>query len=46
MWIFHRKHYASGLPGLANGLVWMAIWGRWALLSLRSKLRSDPTVSA
>jgi GT2 family glycosyltransferase len=46
MWIFHRKHYASGLPGPANGLVWMGIWGRWALLSLRSKLKSDPTVSA
>ncbi len=45
MWIFHRKHYASGLPAPANGLVWMGIWGRWALLSLRSKLNRDQTVS-
>jgi GT2 family glycosyltransferase len=46
MWIFHRKHYASGLPAPANGLVWVGIWSRWALLSLRSKLTRDPTVSA
>ena len=46
MWIFHRKHYASDLPGLANGLIWLGIWSRWALLSLRSKLTRDPTVSA
>jgi GT2 family glycosyltransferase len=45
MWTFHRKHYASGLPGPANGLVWLGIWGRWAVLSLRAKLNRDPTVS-
>lgn len=45
MWIFHRKHYASGLPAPVNGLIWLGIWGRWALLSLRSKLTQDPTVS-
>jgi GT2 family glycosyltransferase len=45
MWIFHRKHYASGLSGPANGLVWLGIWGRWALLSLRAKLNRDRTVS-
>jgi GT2 family glycosyltransferase len=45
MWIFHRKHYASGLPGPANGLVWTGIWGRWAVLSLRARLNRDPTVS-
>ncbi len=45
MWIFHRKHYASGLPAPVNGLIWLGIWGRWALLSLRSKLTRDPTVS-
>jgi len=45
MWIFHRKHYASGLPGPANGLVWAGIWGRWALLSLRARLKRNPTVS-
>ncbi|MFI5286405.1 MAG: glycosyltransferase family 2 protein, partial [Candidatus Dormibacteria bacterium] len=46
MWIFHRKHYASGLPAPANWLVWLGIWSRWAVLSLRSKLTRDPTVSA
>jgi GT2 family glycosyltransferase len=45
MWIFHRKHYAAGLPGPANGLVWLGIWGRWALLSFRAMLRRDSTVS-
>ena len=46
MWIFHRKHYASDLPAPANGLIWLGIWSHWALLSLRSKLTRDPTVSA
>lgn len=45
MWTFHRKHYATGLPAPVNGLVWLGIWSRWALLSLRSKLTRDPTVS-
>ncbi len=45
MWTFHRKHYASGLPGPANGLVWLGIWGRWTLLSLRARLNRDRTVS-
>jgi GT2 family glycosyltransferase len=45
MWIFHRKHYASSLPAPVNGVIWLGIWGRWALLSLRSKLTRDPTVS-
>jgi hypothetical protein len=46
MWIFHRKHYAADLPAPANWLVWVGIWSRWALLSLRSKLTRDPAVSA
>ena len=45
MWIFHRKHYASSLPAPINWLIWLGIWSRWALLSLRSKLTRDPTVS-
>jgi hypothetical protein len=45
MWIFHRKHYAAGLPGPVNGLVWLGIWSRWALLSARSKLTGNRTVS-
>ena len=45
MWIFYRKHYASNLPAPVNWLIWLGIWGRWALLSLRSKLTRDPTVS-
>jgi GT2 family glycosyltransferase len=46
MWIFHRKHYAANLPAPANWLIWVGIWSRWALLSLRSKITRDPTVSA
>ena len=46
MWIFHRKHYATDLPAPVNGLVWLGIWSRWALLSLRSRLTRNPTVSA
>jgi GT2 family glycosyltransferase len=33
MWTFHHKHYADELPAFGNGLVWAAIWARWALLS-------------
>jgi GT2 family glycosyltransferase len=45
MWIFHRKHYASGLPAPANGLVWLGIWSRWAVLTLRAKIRRHQAVS-
>ena len=31
MWTFHHKHYAADLPAFANGLVWAAIWSRWAV---------------
>ena len=33
MWTFHHKHYADELPAFGNGLVWAAIWARWAVLS-------------
>ena len=45
MWTFHHKHYASDLPAFVNGLVWASIWGRWAALSIRARLTSDPRVS-
>lgn len=45
MWLFHRKHYAARLPAPINGLVWSAIWARWALLRARQRLSGDPKVS-
>ena len=45
MWRFHRKHYAAGLPAPVNGLVWSAIWARWALLRARQRFSADPKVS-
>jgi GT2 family glycosyltransferase len=45
MWQFHRKHYAAGLPAPVNGLVWSAIWARWALLRARQRFSADPKVS-
>jgi GT2 family glycosyltransferase len=45
MWRFHRKHYAASLPAPVNGLVWSAIWARWAVLRARLRLSSDPKVS-
>ncbi|MGH7883489.1 MAG: glycosyltransferase family 2 protein [Candidatus Dormibacteraceae bacterium] len=45
MWTFHRKHYAGGLPAFINGLIWALIWGRWAGLTLRSRLIHDPHIS-
>lgn len=45
MWIFHRKHFASGMPAPINGMIWTGIWGRWAVLSLRAKLSRNQAVS-
>jgi GT2 family glycosyltransferase len=45
MWLFHRKHYAARLPAPVNGLVWSAIWARWAVLRARQRFSADPTVS-
>jgi GT2 family glycosyltransferase len=45
MWLFHRKHYAASLPAPVNGIVWSAIWARWALLRARQRLTADPKVS-
>ncbi len=45
MWTFHHKHYAADLPAFANGLVWAAIWGRWALKAGKAALTGDPRVS-
>ena len=30
MWAYHSKHHADDLSAFGNGLVWAAIWGRWA----------------
>jgi GT2 family glycosyltransferase len=45
MWLFHRKHYAARMPAPVNGLVWLAIWARWAVLRARLHLSADPRVS-
>ncbi len=45
MWTFHSKHYAEDLPAFANGMVWAATWGRWAMLSARASLNRDAVVS-
>jgi GT2 family glycosyltransferase len=38
-WTFHHKHYADELPAFGNGLVWAAIWIRWAILTGWSEVR-------
>jgi GT2 family glycosyltransferase len=45
MWTFHHKHYADELPAFGNGLVWAAIWARWAMLSGWSAVTRNPNVS-
>jgi GT2 family glycosyltransferase len=45
MWTFHHKHYAESLPAFANGLVWLATWARWAVLTVKAGFSSDPRVS-
>lgn len=45
MWTFHHKHYADELPAFGNGLVWAAIWARWAMLSGWSAITRNPNVS-
>ena len=35
MWAYHSKHHAEGLSAFGNGLVWAAIWGRWAAQAAR-----------
>jgi GT2 family glycosyltransferase len=45
MWVFHRKHYASSTPALANGMVWVGIWARWAAVSVRAWISRDTRVS-
>jgi hypothetical protein len=42
MWTFHHKHYADELPAFGNGLVWAAIWARWALLTGWSQVARRP----
>ncbi|HEX6488093.1 MAG TPA: glycosyltransferase family 2 protein [Candidatus Dormibacteraeota bacterium] len=45
MWTFHHKHYAEDLPAFANGVVWLAIWLRWAGLTVKALASKDPVVS-
>lgn len=45
MWTFHSKHYAADLSAFPNGLVWLSIWGRWALLHARALVTGDRRVS-
>ncbi len=45
MWTFHHKHYADDLPAFGNGLVWAAIWARWAMLSGWSAVTRNQNVS-
>src|SRR5207302_10461146 len=45
MWTFHHKGYADELPAFGNGLVWAAIWTRWAMLSGWSAVTRNLKVS-
>ena len=45
MWIFHKKHYAPESPAIVNGGIWLAIWARWAAVSLRAWITRSSTVS-
>lgn len=45
MWIFWRKHEGRSQPGVVNGAVWLGIWTRWALLSLRAWVTRKAVVS-
>ena len=45
MWTFHNKHYADEMPAFGNGLVWAAIWARWAVKTGWSTVTRDPEVS-
>jgi GT2 family glycosyltransferase len=45
MWTFHYKHNAENMPAFGNGLVWAAIWTRWAALAARARLTRDQRVS-
>lgn len=45
MWTFHHKHFADDYPAFGNGLVWAAIWTRWAMLSGWSAITKNPNVS-
>ena len=38
-WTFHHKHYADELPAFGNGLVWAAIWSRWAIVTGWSEVK-------
>jgi GT2 family glycosyltransferase len=45
MWTFHHKHYADEYPAFGNGVVWAAIWARWAVLAGWSAVTRNPRVS-
>lgn len=45
MWTFHHKHFADDYPAFGNGLVWAAIWARWAMLTGWSAITKNPNVS-
>jgi hypothetical protein len=45
MWTFHHKHYADDYRAFENGLVWAAIWARWALLAGWSNITRNPNIS-
>jgi GT2 family glycosyltransferase len=45
MWLFHRKHYAQNSSAPVNGLIWLGIWSRWALLRARNWLTRNAHIS-
>jgi GT2 family glycosyltransferase len=45
MWIFHKKHYAATTPGVVNAIIWVGIWARWALLSMKARITGRSAVS-
>jgi GT2 family glycosyltransferase len=45
MWVFWRKHDGPYEPAIVNAIVWLGIWARWALLSLRAFFSRNAVVS-
>jgi GT2 family glycosyltransferase len=45
MWTFHHKHNAEAMSAFGNGLVWAAIWGRWAALAAKARITNNSRVS-
>jgi GT2 family glycosyltransferase len=45
MWIFYKKHYANRYFFSFNGLIWLGIYARLAVLTFLNLLKKEPWVS-